>query len=139
MTVSCKCAVVCIMQVLIYVSVCVLFTPDVVTAHYLSTFLSIHPLIRSPTIAGSSLSMTDREGLTPLCWACLNGHLQCVQSLLDRGSDIEHTDRNGRTPLDLATFYGDAQVVSGHSSGRNTVIAISVEGYSLVGGDHLGH
>ena len=61
---------------------------------------------------GSSLSTTDREGMTALGWACLNGHLQCVRSLLERGSDIEHSDRNGRTPLDLATFYGDAQVVS---------------------------
>lgn len=62
-------------------------------------------------LPGSSVTLCDKEGLTALCWACLKGHLHCVQSLLERGSRIDHTDRNGRTPLDLAAFYGDAQVV----------------------------
>lgn len=54
----------------------------------------------------------DKEGLTPLSWACLKGHKNVVQFLVDKGAVIDHTDKNGRTPLDLAAFYGDAEIVS---------------------------
>lgn len=54
----------------------------------------------------------DKEGLTPLSWACLKGHKNVVQFLVEKGAVIDHTDKNGRTPLDLAAFYGDAEIVS---------------------------
>lgn len=58
----------------------------------------------------------DKEGLTPLSWACLKGHKNVVQFLVEKGAVIDHTDKNGRTPLDLAAFYGDAEIVSQHGS-----------------------
>lgn len=58
----------------------------------------------------------DKEGLTPLSWACLKGHKNVVQFLVEKGAVIDHTDKNGRTPLDLAAFYGDAEIVSQHDS-----------------------
>lgn len=54
----------------------------------------------------------DKEGLTPMSWACLKGHKNVVQFLVEKGAVIDHTDKNGRTPLDLAAFYGDASIVS---------------------------
>lgn len=54
----------------------------------------------------------DKEGLTPLSWACLKGHKNVVQFLVEKGAVIDHSDKNGRTPLDLAAFYGDADIVS---------------------------
>lgn len=57
----------------------------------------------------------DKEGLTPLSWACLKGHKNVVQFLVEKGAVIDHTDKNGRTPLDLAAFYGDAEIVSQHN------------------------
>lgn len=57
----------------------------------------------------------DKEGLTPLSWACLKGHKNVVQFLMEKGAVIDHTDKNGRTPLDLAAFYGDAEIVNGIS------------------------
>lgn len=48
----------------------------------------------------------------PLSWACLKGHKDVVQFLVEKGAIIDHTDKNGRTPLDLAAFYGDAEIVS---------------------------
>lgn len=57
----------------------------------------------------------DKEGLTPLSWACLKGHKNVVQFLVEKGAVIDHTDKNGRTPLDLAAFYGDAEIVSRHN------------------------
>lgn len=58
----------------------------------------------------------DKEGLTPLSWACLKGHKNVVQFLVEKGAVIDHTDKNGRTPLDLAAFYGDAEIVSDTSA-----------------------
>lgn len=60
---------------------------------------------------GASLTSMDKEGLTPLSWACLKGHKNVVQFLVEKGAVIDHTDKNGRTPLDLAAFYGDAEIV----------------------------
>lgn len=63
-------------------------------------------------VKGASLTSMDKEGLTPLSWACLKGHKNVVQFLVEKGAVIDHTDKNGRTPLDLAAFYGDAEIVS---------------------------
>lgn len=63
-------------------------------------------------LKGASLTSMDKEGLTPLSWACLKGHKNVVQFLVEKGAVIDHTDKNGRTPLDLAAFYGDAEIVS---------------------------
>lgn len=57
----------------------------------------------------------DKEGLTGLSWACLKGHKNVVQLLVEKGSVIDHTDKNGRTPLDLAAFFGDADIVRGRT------------------------
>lgn len=62
-------------------------------------------------LKGASLTSMDKEGLTPLSWACLKGHKNVVQFLVEKGAVIDHTDKNGRTPLDLAAFYGDAEIV----------------------------
>lgn len=67
-----------------------------------------HPLL----FPGASLASVDKEGLTPLSWACLKGHKNVVQFLVEKGAVIDHSDKNGRTPLDLAAFYGDADIVS---------------------------
>lgn len=58
------------------------------------------------------MTAVDKEGLTPLGWACLKGQKKVVEFLVERGAQIDHTDKHGRTPLDLAAFYGDAEIVS---------------------------
>lgn len=57
------------------------------------------------------MTAVDKEGLTPLSWACLKGQKGVVELLVEKGAQIDHTDKNGRTPLDLAAFYGDADIV----------------------------
>ncbi len=63
-------------------------------------------------IIGACMTAVDKEGLTPLGWACLKGQKKVVELLVERGAQIDHTDKHGRTPLDLAAFYGDADIVS---------------------------
>ncbi|OXB55419.1 hypothetical protein ASZ78_014547, partial [Callipepla squamata] len=60
---------------------------------------------------GATISSLDKEGLTALGWACLKGHREVVQYLVEKGAAVDQTDKNGRTPLDLAAFYGDADIV----------------------------
>lgn len=64
---------------------------------------------------GATISSLDKEGLTALGWACLKGHREVVQYLVEKGATVDQTDKNGRTPLDLAAFYGDADIVSSSS------------------------
>lgn len=64
---------------------------------------------------GASVTAEDKEGLTPLSWACLKGHREVVRCLVANGAVVDHADKNGRTPLDLAAFYGDADIVSDQS------------------------
>ncbi|KAI5621076.1 protein TANC1 isoform X1, partial [Silurus asotus] len=67
--------------------------------------------LKAKYFPGASLTSVDKEGLTPLSWACLKGHKNVVQFLVEKGAVIDHSDKNGRTPLDLAAFYGDAEIV----------------------------
>lgn len=77
----------------------------------IQTKLFLQIIITVNIFLGGVLDKQDREGLTPLCWACLRGRIQATQCLLDRGANINHTDKTGRTPLDLAAFQGNPALV----------------------------
>ncbi|KYB28479.1 Protein TANC2-like Protein [Tribolium castaneum] len=75
-------------------------------------FLGRHWLIKEiEDIVGAEINKEDREGLSPLSWACLRGKLKALQCLIERGANINHTDKTGRTPLDLAAFQGNPATV----------------------------
>jgi ankyrin repeat protein len=46
---------------------------------------------------------TDGGGLTPLVFATREGHLDCVQALVEAGADVNQATRYGWTPLLVAT------------------------------------
>ena len=48
---------------------------------------------------GSSLSLGDYDGRTPLHIAACEGHLNLVQYLLSNGATVYAKDRYGDTPL----------------------------------------
>jgi hypothetical protein len=56
--------------------------------------------------------MNDR-GLTPLCLACRNGHLECARALVGKkelGNDINQADDDGVTPFAYACRAGHLEI-----------------------------
>ena len=54
----------------------------------------------------------DRDGLTPLGFAALNGRIEAVRLLLDRGADRSIRDAAGRSYADLALEAGEEAVAA---------------------------
>lgn len=44
---------------------------------------------------------TDLDGTTPLCVACMRGHVDIIRKLLEAGADINHRTQSGKFPLIL--------------------------------------
>lgn len=59
----------------------------------------------------SLLSGTDEDGRQPLHFACLRGHRDLADLLLQRGADIDARGNARATPLDDACFKGHKDVV----------------------------
>lgn len=59
----------------------------------------------------SLLSSTDEDGRQPLHFACLRGHRDVADLLLQRGADIDARGNDRATPIDDACFKGHKDVV----------------------------
>lgn len=61
-----------------------------------------------------NISMTDRQGWTPLHWGAASSQAssQVVKFLLDQGCDRHLRDQEGRTALDLAVIFGKSALVA---------------------------
>ena len=66
------------------------------------------------TGGGADIDRADRDGMTLLHYACREGHLQCVQLLLEEGAALEKQDRDARTPLHLACYMAGRDMSRGH-------------------------
>lgn len=56
--------------------------------------------------------MTDKEGRTPLHFACGVGQVAIVKMLVEAGAALEAVDAMANTPLHYAAGYGRAPVVA---------------------------
>ena len=62
---------------------------------------------------GGDANIRDPEGITPLHWAAINGHVACCRTLLERGADVHAIGGALRaTPLHWCARNGHTQVLS---------------------------
>ena len=66
-------------------------------------FTSLHFILFLFHPFRASINAKDADGETPLHYAALNGHLDCVRFLLKDNADVNLTDAEGSTPLHKVT------------------------------------
>ena len=85
--------------------------------------------VRSLIAAGADLdAWSPEDGVTPLCWAAMEGHPESARLLLDAGADPSARNRDGATPLHGAAFLG-----------RDEMVALLVESGADVNAVQPGH
>jgi len=67
--------------------------------------------LRALLVRGADVTVTDKNGCTPLTLAAWGGHSDVVDHLLDAGSKVDHNDYAGRTPLMRASQWGHTNSV----------------------------
>lgn len=61
---------------------------------------------------GADVDLTDKNGFTPVHFACFYGHLKCIDILVRQGrAHLEGRDHQGRTPLDVCGTEGAIEVI----------------------------
>jgi len=63
-------------------------------------------------IEEGDINQKDKEGWTPLHYACSNGYESIVSILLEKGANVNEKDIDGCTPLHNACINGYGSVVS---------------------------
>lgn len=63
------------------------------------------------SVAIINSSSTDTVGMRPLHWACTEGSIPHIATLLKYGGDMEAKDNAGCTPLLIAAQYGHVELV----------------------------
>ncbi|KAL5725355.1 hypothetical protein ACHQM5_008509 [Ranunculus cassubicifolius] len=61
---------------------------------------------------GFSMEECDNEDSTPLCHACLKGHLNTAEYLIENGADPHALQRHNTTALHAATLSGSVEIIS---------------------------
>ncbi|KAJ8450616.1 hypothetical protein Cgig2_020253 [Carnegiea gigantea] len=60
---------------------------------------------------GKDLNALNEEKNSPLHWACLNGHVQVVKTLILAGANVSVLNSHERTPIDEALSRGKMDVI----------------------------
>eukprot|EP00055_Hartaetosiga_balthica_P000260 m.136088 g.136088 ORF g.136088 m.136088 type:complete len:1000 (+) comp10424_c0_seq1:78-3077(+) len=63
---------------------------------------------------GANAGLTDKDGMTPLMFACSNGHVACANILLfdeDASVDVNSVNTKNRSALMMASYQGDTDCV----------------------------
>jgi ankyrin repeat protein len=69
------------------------------------------PEIRRLLSVGADVNTKDSRGITPLHWACFDGHVQVFKEFVEHGAVIEAKDNHDWTPLHWACGKGHLPVV----------------------------
>ena len=68
-------------------------------------------LLENKAVA-ATIDVPCREGCTALWWACLRGHGEVTEALLEGGADPKVTCMSGITPQDIARHRGQHQCMA---------------------------
>jgi ankyrin repeat protein len=72
---------------------------------------NLHTHIKKLQLEGKSLDIQDDSGNYPIHWACLQGHKECVEMLIDNGIEIDILNNSLNSPLLLASAGGHYLIV----------------------------
>ncbi|XP_048576704.1 ankyrin repeat and SAM domain-containing protein 6-like isoform X2 [Nematostella vectensis] len=85
------------------------FRPSIIEAAKNGDMQNIKNLLE---VNQNDINASDDDGATPLIFACMGGHHNVAQLLLDRGANIDAQDKiSGWTALMQATYYGHRLLV----------------------------
>lgn len=86
--------------------------PRHVTALHLAAYFGLYDVAIKLLEKGHDPDIKYTKGITPLWWACRNGHAQVVKLLLGKNVNLELKDKaDHRTPLSWAAVNGHEPVV----------------------------
>lgn len=95
------------------------------TALHLAT---TRPAVKMLVSAGARLDCRDRNGVTPLLEACMNGKAEAVRALIEVGADVSLKDPVGATALHWAADGNREEIVRMLVEAGADVHACDIEG-----------
>lgn len=60
-------------------------------------------------VAGANLDSENDQGLTPIFFASMKTHSECLRILIENGSNIDHTSYEEGSPIYLAILSGSLE------------------------------
>ena len=77
---------------------------------------------------GADVDARDVDQMTPLHYACRNGHMELAMALVDRGADVDAGDEDQRTPLHHACWKGNMELAMALVKKGANVFVVNIDG-----------
>jgi CDK inhibitor PHO81 len=68
-------------------------------------------MLTAPIVGPQTINLIDHDNFTPLIHAIIHGHLDCVDTLLERSARLDPTSDADHVPLNLACEHGSEAIV----------------------------
>eukprot|EP00939_MAST-03C_sp_MAST-3C-sp1_P004856 g4856.t1 len=72
----------------------------------------------------SMIQTKNKNGDTPIFWACMGGHVEVVRYLIERGAKAAEVGRNNVTTLMAAAMLADGPIAAGTDRTRSRVMRV---------------
>ena len=80
--------------------------------------------VRELVEQGANVSTCDKDGVTPLHYAAIKGHIEAANILIRNGADVDCRTKMGNTPLHCAARFGQfimAELLLAYGANKNAV------------------